>query len=251
MKSLKTLPVTRYGEFDPMKALTASKKSISKIEEEQALLIRSDNPKLVAEKIANTTKISGFSLNPLPNQIITDVYLNTPHKDIKSSLRIRNFNDEDYITFKSKNYSTSSDQIRREIEVKWPWETPSIWEVVELFQLEITQERITNRIIRDIRNMSGISVAELAIDEVTYLFDQKVKFFEIEIEMNHATKHNCKLDTIVDLFLGKFPELEKWKNSKFSTGTALELALSINTDDEGLVTDESFDSLSTFLELLT
>ena len=222
----------------------------TKIEEEQAMIIRADDPQAVIDKIADLTELSWLKLKKAPNQFITDTYLNTKDRSIKQSMRIRNLNGEDFITIKGKNLSLNGASQRQEFEVKWPWEDPSVWDVAELFDLRVTQQRSTDRVVRDIY-VGKDHVAELALDKVTYYLDDDntATFFEAEVELKGKKK--VKLDDIVKIFTKKFPELKKWKSSKFATGTALDVALGIRTDENGTVTDDSIDNLAILLNLIS
>lgn len=233
-----------------MTVSTVDKKK-SKDEVEQALLIRGDDPAATADDIAAITKMSGYTLVEQPDQVITDTYLNTENRDIKgASLRIREVNSEKtLVTMKGKNKNAGLDKpaSRTELEVEWPWTEVSPWDMVDLFGLASVQERTTNRRVRNVYYGKKL-VAELAIDEVCYNFEDKVRFFEVEVE---GRGDNSAVPFVVDALKKKFPALlKKWNNSKLSTGSLLHIALGINIDEEGLVTDESFDNLATLFEII-
>lgn len=225
----------------------------SKDEVEQALLIRGDDPAGTADDIASIEKLSGFTFVEQPDQIITDTYLNTENRDLKgSSLRIREVDDKTLITIKGKNKNAGLDKpaSRSELEVEWPWEGVSPWDVADLFNMDVIQERTTHRRVRNIYHGKNKLVAELAIDEVCYNFndDYKVRFFEVEVE---GRDDNLAVPYVIDALKKKFPSLlKKWNNSKLSTGSLLKVALGIEIDEDGLVTDESFDNLSTLFALI-
>lgn len=253
-------PLGYYSDnWKPKKKAVTVKTSNQGIEEEQALIIRSDDPEEVVLRMSELEKFSWYRLFQQPDQHIIDTYYNTAASDLKkSSLRIRNVNGKDFVTIKGKNVGFNSEQTRTEFEVAWPWETPSALDVANLFELVPVQSRITHRIVRDIvpnykkkdPDPDNV-VAELAIDEVTYLFNngKEARFFEVEVELKGS--HNTKLSSIVDSLMGKVPELRKWKHSKLSTGKVLDLALGIQTDETDLVTDSSFDVIAKLAEALS
>lgn len=222
-------------------------------EEEVALVIRSSNPAEIADQVANLEWIGGYKLVQMPDQHIIDTYLNTQSRNLKgSSLRIRSVNDVDFVTIKGKNIGKSDGpSVRPEFEVEWPWETPSVWDVAELFDMIVTQQRETNRRVRNIYSSSkkkAILKGELVIDEVCYDFDEiQPKIYEVEIEKRDKW---FDVDNIAKPLMKKFPELERWKNSKLSTGNLLSIALGIQMDEDGVVTEDSFDNLSTLFRLL-
>jgi len=226
----------------------------SKDEVEQALLIRGDDPAATADEIAAVKKIGNLYFKVQPDQVITDTYLNTENRDLKgSSLRVREVNDKTLITIKGKNKNAGLDKpaSRTELEVEWPWEEVSPWDVADLFNMDIVQNRTTNRRVRNVSfGSKGKLVAELAIDEVCYNFsdDYKVRFFEVEVA---GRGNNTAVPFVVESLKDEFPALlKKWNNSKLSTGSLLNIALGINIDEEGLVTDESFDNLATLFQLI-
>ena len=232
------------------------KKNKSGYEEEQALVIRGDDPSGSADTIASlkTLQKGRWHFEVEPDQLITDTYINTANRDLKgSSMRIREINGEQtLITIKGKNINagTGKPACRSELEVEWPWKEISPWDVCDLFGMESIQERTTNRRVRNIYCGKKL-VAELVIDEVTYNFgeDYKVKFFEVEVENRREDKFS-DVSQIIDALKKKYPELRKWNNSKLSTGSLLKIALGIEVDEEGVVTDSSFDNLQTLFALI-
>lgn len=234
---------------------TATKGKLkSGFEVEQALVIRGENPAATADEIANLQMLGAFIIKEQPDQGISDTYLNTVNRDLKGqSLRIREVNDKTIVTIKGKNLNAGLDKAaaRTETEVEWPWEEVTPWDIANLFELETVQERSTNRRVRNVYTASKKPklVAELAIDEVCYNFgDEPVRFFEVEVE---GRADNKAVPYIVDALKKKYPQLlKKWNNSKLSTGNVLKIALGIETDETGLVTDESFDNLAELFTLI-
>lgn len=230
-------------------------KNKSGYEEEQALVIRGEDPAGTADTIAGLHKLESYTVKAQPDQLINDTYINTVNRDLKgSSMRIREINDDTtLITIKGKNLNagTGKPAMRSELEVEWPWEEVSPWDVANLFGMEAIQERTTNRRVRNIYKNSKL-VAELAIDEVTYNFseDYKVRIFEVEVENRRKDKWS-DVTLICDALKKNYPDLlKKWNNSKLSTGSLLKIALGIEVDEDGVVTDSSFDNLQTLFSLL-
>ena len=229
-------------------------KSKSKYEEEVALIIRGDDPAATADNIASVSKLGAFLLVDEPDQSITDTYLNTENRDIRNaSLRIREVNGKELITIKGKNINAGLDKpaVRSEIEVEWPWQEITPWDMADLFNLDVIQSRSTNRRVRNVylKKINKL-VAELAIDEVCYNFgDEPIRIFEVEIES--LLEDESYVTSIAEALRLKFPTLlKKWSNSKLSTGNLLKIALGIETDETGLVTDNSIDNLATLFTLL-
>ena len=227
----------------------------SAYEEEQALVIRGDDPAGTADTIAGLQIIGKWFVKPEPDQLITDTYINTANRDLKgSSMRIREVNGETLITIKGKNINAGLDKpaCRSEMEVKWPWDEVTPWDVANLFSMDVIQERSTKRRVRNIYSKATKNlVAELAIDEVCYNFseEEKIRFFEVEVESRKDSYSDVA--DICDALKKKYPQLlKKWNNSKLSTGSLLKIALGIEVDDEGVVTDGSFDNLQTLFGLI-
>jgi CYTH domain len=98
------------------------------IESEEALLICSQDPEAIADKIAGLKSIAGYLLEDKGSQMIRDIYFDTPRypslKERKLALRLRQINSDILkITFKGpsqfRSNSSSSLQQRQEIEEEW------------------------------------------------------------------------------------------------------------------------------------
>lgn len=241
----------------------AIESSKAKIEEEQALIVRSDNPLAVFESLSNITTIHGYKVKDPEAHTIVDRFYDTTDssiKALKSSLRIRELDGVPYVTIKGKNKNdaTSTASKRSELEFKWPYETPSPYEFIALFGLVEKQKRVTERIQRDIvksfynakdGSYQKVIIAELALDTVTYHFVSDTPnaiLYEVEIELK-TDKPEIKLSALVDPLLKAYPELGLWPHSKYSTGKALEVALQVQLDDQGVVKNEAFNILSALL----
>lgn len=218
--------------------------SLSKIEEEQAFVIISDDPKDVLQRLCNFEKLSGsYTVGVGELLHIVDTFYDTADELVmgsKSSLRVREIDGKPHVTIKGKNESKTGASKRSELEVAWPWMIPSPHNVAQLFGMESIQQRKTTRIARPIlRKFDGKLIAELAIDKVSY---GVASIYEVEIEMKSSI--GASLYTLTQDLQKKFPELKKWKTSKFAIGNLLEQVLLIKTDDTGFITPESYEALS-------
>lgn len=215
-----------------------------KIEEEQAFIIDSDNPKEVLQRLCEFEKLNKMYLLDTGELLhIVDTFYDTPEGLIKgggNSIRVREVNGEPFVTIKGKNKSKTGNSERSELEVKWGWDAPSPHNIAELFGMEVTQVRETDRIARNIyRKYDEKIIAELAIDKVKYGF---ASVYEIEIEMK--SQSGMPLWSLTKDLEKKFPELKRWTSSKFAMGNVLEYALAIKVDENGFLTPESFAALS-------
>ena len=97
--------------------------SISK-ELESAFIIKSDDPKSIAQDIGRLTTIGSYLLLCGPVQHIHDRYFDTKNRMLekqKIALRIREINDEVLITLKGPSASNGPATQRMEIEEKWSY----------------------------------------------------------------------------------------------------------------------------------
>jgi hypothetical protein len=232
---------------------------MAKIEEELALIVRSKDPKGVADMVAVIKKIGEFTLVPQPPLKLVDTYYDTSYgavKNAKSSVRIRVVDENDstktLVTVKGGNFSFGDVSKRVEHEFEWPFDIKPE-EVFGLFELKPIQKRINYRQPRFVyynkAKSQKLPLAELVIDEFTYKFNSgtSARLYEIEIEAKN-TDPDVDIRDISDLFLKKFPKvLRPWKASKLSMGKLIELALDINTDETDLLNDSSFDAIERIL----
>lgn len=231
---------------------------MGKIEEEVAFIVRSDNPLEVVDRITKLTKINGCPLIERPDQEIIDTYYDTPSRKIraaKASLRVRELISEEMgktlVTIKGgATKAQNGSQKRTEHEFEWPYEIP-VTDMFSLFELEPIQQRFNHRKVRDIHRTWGKNpgvVAELVIDDLTYLFGKgrKARIFEVEIEKK--IDDDFSLAPYGDSLCKKVPELEKWEHSKLSMGHMLAIGLLINVDPEtNIVDDIAFDAIDYLL----
>ncbi len=227
-------------------------------ETEAALIIRSENPEMVARRIASLTSIVDHRLLPQDSQIIHDVYFDTPDRALQSSklaLRVREIDATHWLTLKGPSQETNWGAAQR-LEIEVPWSQEALTKVVkELIDrgikmlrqhqrfdyahplevmislgLEVIQDRETHRQVRNvvpIGDETNPVLAELAIDSVAYHFgDQDICLQEVEIEAKRRDVSEA-LQTVIESLLGMYEAaLQKWAHSKLATGKAIEKLLS-------------------------
>lgn len=226
----------------------------TKIEEEQALIIKSDNPQEVFDAIRAKKKFAFLVVGEQRVLDIEDKFFDTKDeaiKSTKSSLRIRKQNGELLVTMKGKNKSLSASSYRSELEVTWPWANPSPFDVVELFGMEQIAYRKTHRVAIDLLEKHTnklLKVAELCLDRVTFFDDDGEPtniLYEVEVEMQPENAKICKtsLTQILGPIRASFPELQPWKMSKFATGKVINLIKQIEFDEDGVILPSSYDAL--------
>ena len=224
--------------------------SSTPFESEIALIIK-DNVDRIRNELSGTRRVLEYDLKPKPFEIINDTYYDTKDKFLREkriTLRIRKIDDTLLISTKSDIRKIAENIIqRRELERPWSYnsirmiarnlklKTPTvsisnfqrvpISRVLATMALDVNQQRRTERKPRDIvtRGEIPFSVAEMAIDGVTYAFeDLKVGFSEIEVEAK-APRSLSKIREIADALVSKYrPSLQQWFHGKFVTGLAIQ-----------------------------
>lgn len=223
--------------------------STSPFESEVALIIK-DNANHVRNQLSRTRRVLDYDLKRKPTQFIRDTYYDTKEKllqENKISLRIRRIDDTVMLSTKSDVRRIAGSIIqRREVERPWSYHsirmlgrdlklrTPTISAtkfhrtpastVLETMDLHLIQERRTKRQPRDVviggKTHPSI-LAELAIDHVTYAFeDIRVGLSEIEVEAKTSSLSSIR--EIADGLISKYqPSLQQWFHGKFVTGLAI------------------------------
>lgn len=218
-------------------------------ETEAALIIYSEKPQEIADKIGKLDLVDGYLLVTKGVLHIEDVYFDTARQELNQkelALRIRTFNGEHLITLKGPSKETGDKNVieRLEIEEKWSkssldkmtgmlkkygviiakdnyFEENSPIETLEKLGLVILQKRSTKRIVKNIEKRNQL-VAELDIDEVSYHFGSKtIQIFQIEIE----TKKDDNKDVIniisnLNNIFGT--KLKAWNYGKIVTGNVIQ-----------------------------
>lgn len=233
---------------------------MAKIEEELALIIRSMNPKGVADSVAKLEKCGKYAFIPTKDLWLTDTYYDTfagAIKGAKSSLRIRKVEDgktkSTLVTVKGGSFSYGDVQKRVEHEFEWPFAEVAPEQVFNLFELKPLQVRENYRRPRLVfEKGNNKPIAELAIDDLNYKFKngKSARLYELEIELKADPKDDEEVDIfdIASALRKQYPNiLRPWKHSKLSMGKLIEVALDIKVDKDGLLNDKAFDAIGRIL----
>ncbi len=248
----------------------------------EAVLIVRESSETVLKRIAGLRSILNYRLEPKPVKMIRDTYFDTPDGSLqkkRTNLRIREINGTLFISVKSSSRTTQSGGIQRK-ETELPWSSNTIQTITRklklkpsprraisestearpaesLFEmgLQIIQERQTRREARDITSgfeMTGLALAELAIDQVTYHFqDQQVSLLEIEVEAKAESSVSVIRDVTEDLLSMFGPALRRWMHGKFVTGKAIEMLLQAGTlqpyFEDSSLKPEAFDAIDNLI----
>jgi hypothetical protein len=224
------------------------------IERETTLVVCSDQPDQVYAAIADISQIPGVRLGSAEKIFIRDTYFDTPRQALQAirwGLRIREHGSSRLITLKGPARRSERGVMERtEIEEEWSSEAlskvlgklrqlgpnlPGEWEsgptsspvaFMQSLGLSIVQQRETMRLLRKVFGRGGdpsLPDAELALDRVTYSFDDLTAIhYEVELEAlsprgiesvavmaSHLTDTFCRA-------------LRLWEYGKLATGRALE-----------------------------
>lgn len=224
---------------------------------EIALLIRSDRPHEVADRVAALDGVAGYRLVPRDSQEIRDRYLDTPDHRLRRSrvgLRIREVDGARRITLKGERRGGGPGEPADRMEVELPWSRAALARVLEVLAelgvvlpqpgggvgeadpfaalgelgLGVVQDRSNRRRVRDVvaDGEEGPALAELVVDRVRYAFyGRGARHHEVEVEAK-ASRDPGLLREVAEALRGRFPgALVPWPHSKQATGAALEALL--------------------------
>jgi hypothetical protein len=222
-------------------------------EMEATLIICSENPEEVVQRIAELSSINDYRIIPQQTKKIHDTYFDNPDFALnaaKMALRIREFGETRLITLKGPSQLTDWGAVER-LEVEQQWGQDALMAIIEELGnkkihlpgvpqdfnvtnplaamthmgLKVIQNRHTQRQIRNIvfaNNDDSPVLAELAIDSVVYDFDnQKLRHYEVEIEAKMQDGANVLKPVIEELDKTFEPILRVWGYSKLATGKAI------------------------------
>ncbi len=252
----------------------------SSSEVETVLIVR-DNPEEVLRNLAGLRSILNYRLKLLPPKTIHDTYFDTAKRSLQKkriNLRIREINGAVFISVKSGAKLTQGGIRRKETELPWSngnlartarelhlkrlaetnaTQSPDLGARGSLVEmgLQVTQERQTRREVRDITSEldpTGLVLAELALDRVTYHFQHEdVSIFEVEVEAKAKNSALMVRDVTEKLLSTYNPMLQRWTHGKFVTGNAIGRLLRTGVL-QGLLNDsvlrpEGLDSVDHFI----
>jgi inorganic triphosphatase YgiF len=217
-------------------------------EREAKLIVTAERPETVADAIARLPRLAGRALRDGGTAAIRDVYLDTPAGALRArrdSLRVRVQNGRPFLTLKGPARSVGSGVTERD-ELETPWSAEAYTRCLDILAargialrraapgadpvasllaagLSRVQERETHRRLRHADGGAGGSVAELAVDEVTYrLVAGTVRHHEVEIEAK-APEGAEYLPIAAAELRASFPSaLAPWPHGKLATGLAIE-----------------------------
>ncbi len=249
----------------------------SRKEVEVVLMIVSNDPRAVAEKVAMLDTIAGYRLSRQTPSKIHDVYFDTSDGRLKQrrvNLRVRHQDSGYWLTMKrSPGPFTWRKNERQELEVPWSQSSlnrileelarqgvkltsPKLTseadpvEVLKSTGLLVTQDRETRRETSKILPERGEQepLAELAVDSVQYnLATQTVSLCEVEVEAKSSEGRNV-LGSIKKSLLERFgTDLRPWKYGKLVTGKAVRRLLEEgelqSLIEEGFLKPEAFEKI--------
>src|ERR1044071_1863952 len=223
-------------------------------ESEAALILCTADPESGGEQIAALVSIAPPPPLPQQTRTIHDVYYDTPDSQLDSrrlALRIRKQNGKSLIALKGPSERALASSLERlEIEADWSWnsvqrilrhlakrgvmltnfneriENANMF--IKVLGLDICQTRVTTRTIRKVvqGGVERNAVAELAVDNVEYIFGpgRRVRLHEIEIEAIGSGE--MAIQVVSAYLLDRFGNaLREWPNSKIKTGKTIEAIL--------------------------
>jgi len=231
-------------------ALTHKRVEIPRLFESEIALVIRDNGEHIAKELAGITSILEYDLKSRPPQEIHDIYYDTKQGSLRNkqiNLRVRKIDNALLLSTKSNPRRIGKGTRREEMEL--PWSPQSLVQMTQDLKLRMPrvgisqffattpskifatiglymiQERITKRETREINSRAkpqSSPLAELAIDEVTFLLEEsKVRFFEVEIEAK-AAGFFPRVQEIADALVSFYPGfVEEWIHGKFVTGLAI------------------------------
>ncbi len=221
-------------------------------EYELVLMVRSPDPAAVLEKISGLASVGNYRLKARETEDIRDVYFDTPDRSLsirRLNLRLRYLSNVVRITLKqSPRLFTRNRNERREIELDWSFASLSKVlqeisdrgirlesadpgesdprDILKILGLVVIQDRETKRKPREVVSVRGEILAEVAIDSVTYHFEEaNIMLDEVEVESKSKNGKEAVDEVIENLTLAFGPELQRWRSGKLSTGMKIERLL--------------------------
>ncbi len=221
----------------------------SPLEVESTLIISSNDPEDVADRVAGLTSVAGFVLRHRHPLSIVDTYVDLSGRKLGrsgSGLRLRCFDDRALVTFKGPTREVDGARAREEFEDDWsadaleavlarvrdlgveisptPFDgTLEPADVLENLGFATVQRRQLMRRPRDVlEDLHGVVLAELVVDVVTYrVGDRGIRHHEIEVEVKSEggdTAVRRVTQAIIDMCGAR---VRPWPHGKFTTGRAV------------------------------
>ncbi|MDR7522023.1 MAG: CYTH domain-containing protein [Armatimonadota bacterium] len=250
----------------------------SGVEHEVTLVIASDVPEAVAERLADLTDLAGYRLLAPQTHAIRDVHFDTPDRALEArdlALRLREIDGQRWISVKGPARPLPGGGVARP-EFERPWSPEAVVAALDELAragvtlpavgpapaglgaregmlaagLEVIQDRETRRVVRAVVTEKGEpSLAQLAVDAVVFhLRGVDVRHHEVEIEAASEAGREV-LPLLAGTLLRQFgPALRVGLQSKLAIGRALECLLRQGVlwgvlDRRGNLTPAGYDRL--------
>lgn len=250
------------------------------IEHELTLVICSEAPESIADRIGHPSEIPGYRLRHATDHSIEDSYFDTPSRELKSqgyALRIREIDGSPFIALKGPQQANDSGIVAR-VEIEDVWSLEAFDEILKELsrhgistsvakrperlldpfrQMEAAgfqpiQTRETSRRTIDIVKAPGnVRAAEMAVDAVVYRFQSgTIRHYEVELESKSEIGPEAIRDVMRYLQATFGNSLRLWPYSKLATGAALERLLedrSIVVSENASVRPSDYDKIEALL----
>jgi hypothetical protein len=249
---------------------------------EAALIVYTDAPQAIEQRLADLQTLAEFSLLPRAAQTIEDIYFDTTGRSLQArliALRVRRLDGTPLLTMKADSRQVAAGEDRLEIET--PWSPGALHDVVSDLRsrgvgvpgspgeigsadptavmaslgLEEVQTRVTRRTPRDVvaRGPDSEPIAELAIDAVTYRFREgRVRLLEVEVEAKGEGDAST-VERITASLRDEFPfQLRPWPYGKLPTGKAVQELLADGkldglTGEDGMLRPLAYERIAGLL----
>jgi hypothetical protein len=229
--------------------------SMRSIERELTLVICSEAPQYIADRIGQLSEIPGYKLCCARDRSIRDSYFDTPRRELRSrgwALRIREIDGSPFIALKGPSEADDSGAVAR-LEIEDVWSPEAFEEILRELSLhgfstcvprkttaspgplqemkaagfQLIQARETSRRTIDIvRLPQNVRVVEMAVDAVDYRFAAgRIRHYEVELEAKSEVGPEAIRDVMRSLQATFGNSLKLWPYSKLATGAALERLL--------------------------
>ncbi len=225
------------------------------IEHELTLVICSEAPQDIADRIGQLSEIPRYKLCCARDRSIRDSYFDTRERELKSrgwALRLREIEGSLFIALKGPQEADDSGIVAR-LEIEDAWSPEAFDEIlrelsrhgfsssvtrksapmlgplqeIEAAGFQLIQTRETSRRTVDVmKPPQNVSAVEIAVDSVTYRFEAgRIRHYEVELESKSEIGPGAIRHVMRHLQAAFGDELRIWPYSKLATGWALERLL--------------------------